>query len=61
VFDSASLTVLNIREEILVTYDANAQLQTMIDNLPEKTGKSLSDWFKVIVPAKCRGGTTGGS
>lgn len=24
------------------------QLQTMIDNMPEKTGKSLSDWFKFI-------------
>ena len=34
-----------------MTYDANAQLQTMIDNLPEKTGKSLSDWFKVIEAA----------
>ena len=24
------------------------QLQTMIDNMPEKTGKSLSDWYQVI-------------
>lgn len=23
-------------------------LQTMIDNMPEKTGKSLEDWFKVL-------------
>ncbi len=24
------------------------QLQTMLDNLPEKTGKSLSEWYSVI-------------
>ena len=24
------------------------QLQTMIDNMPEKTGKSLGVWFEVI-------------
>jgi len=24
------------------------QLQTMIDNMPEKTGKSLTDWYQVI-------------
>jgi predicted transport protein len=24
------------------------QLQTMIDNMPEKTGKSLEDWYKII-------------
>lgn len=27
------------------------QLQTMIDNLPAKTGKSLAEWFKVIQSA----------
>ena len=29
----------------------NTQLQTMIDNMPEKTGKSLPDWFSVIAGA----------
>jgi len=24
------------------------QLQTMIDNMPEKTGKSLEDWVQII-------------
>jgi predicted transport protein len=24
------------------------QLQTMIDNMPEKTGKSLTDWYKIV-------------
>lgn len=28
------------------------QLQTMIDNMPEKTGKSLTEWYKVIADAK---------
>lgn len=28
--------------------DPNAQLQTMIDNMPEKTGKSLEEWFTVL-------------
>jgi predicted transport protein len=28
------------------------QLQVMIDNMPEKTGKSLPDWFKVLESAK---------
>ncbi len=28
------------------------QLQTMIDNMPEKTGKSLNEWYKVIAGAK---------
>lgn len=26
----------------------DAQLQTMIDNMPEKTGKSLEEWFAVL-------------
>lgn len=28
------------------------QLQTMIDNMPEKTGKSLAAWYDVIAAAK---------
>ena len=28
--------------------DLDPQLQTMINNMPEKTGKALPDWFKVI-------------
>lgn len=28
--------------------DADAQLQTMIENMPAKTGKSLDDWFQVL-------------
>lgn len=31
--------------------DPNPQLQTMINNMPEKTGKSLDEWFKVIAAA----------
>lgn len=27
------------------------QLQTMIDNMPEKTGKALTDWFQVLAAA----------
>lgn len=26
----------------------NSQLQTMIDNMPEKTGKSLEEWFQLL-------------
>lgn len=29
----------------------DAQLQTMIDNMPEKTGKSLEEWFGIIAAA----------
>ncbi len=29
-------------------YSQDPQAQTMIDNLPEKTGKSLPEWFKVL-------------
>ena len=28
--------------------NVDSQLQTMIDNMPEKTGKALPDWFKII-------------
>ena len=28
------------------------QLQSMIDNLPEKTGKSLAEWYEVIAKTK---------
>ena len=28
------------------------QLQTMIDNMPEKTGKSLTEWYEVLNAAK---------
>ena len=31
--------------------DIDPQLQTMIDNMPEKTGKSLEDWYGVIQKA----------
>ena len=27
------------------------QLQTMIDNMPSKTGKSLNEWFKLLADA----------
>ncbi|WP_149304504.1 DUF4287 domain-containing protein [Pareuzebyella sediminis] len=26
----------------------NSQLQTMIDNMPEKTGKSLAEWKALL-------------
>jgi predicted transport protein len=29
-------------------YYADPYVQTMIENMPEKTGKSLEDWFKLI-------------
>lgn len=32
-------------------YSQDPQAQTMIDNLPEKTGKSLPEWFKVLSAA----------
>ncbi len=28
--------------------DIDPQLQTMIDNMPEKTGKSLQEWYQVL-------------
>lgn len=31
--------------------DVNPQLQTMIDNMPEKTGKALNDWFEILTTA----------
>jgi predicted transport protein len=31
--------------------EIDPQLQTMIDNMPEKTGKSLEDWYGVIQKA----------
>lgn len=31
-----------------MTPSIDPQLQTMLDNLPEKTGKSLSEWYLVI-------------
>ena len=31
--------------------DRDPQVQTMIDNMPDKTGKSLHAWFKVIAAA----------
>ena len=31
--------------------ELDPQLQTMINNMPEKTGKALSDWFKLITAA----------
>lgn len=31
--------------------EINPQLQTMIDNMPEKTGKSLPEWYEVIKEA----------
>ena len=31
--------------------NVDPQLQTMIDNMPEKTGKSLDEWFVVIAAA----------
>lgn len=29
-------------------YEQDPQIQTMISNMPEKTGKSLDEWFKII-------------
>jgi predicted transport protein len=29
-------------------YTDDPQMQTMIDNMPEKTGKSLEEWFSII-------------
>jgi len=29
-------------------YTDDPQVQTMIDNMPEKTGKSIEDWFKIL-------------
>lgn len=34
-----------------MTQEINPQLQTMINNMPEKTGKSLDEWFVVIKAA----------
>lgn len=35
-----------------MTTNPDPQLQTMINNMPEKTGKSLEQWFKLIAAAK---------
>ena len=34
--------------EVVMSKSIDPQLQTMIDNMPEKTGKSLTDWYQVI-------------
>jgi predicted transport protein len=34
-----------------MSYDQDPQVQTMIDNMPDKTGKSLDDWFKILAAA----------
>ena len=35
-----------------MAYSEDPQLQTMLNNLPEKTGKSLEDWFKLLKASK---------
>lgn len=35
-----------------MAYTADEMAQTMIDNMPEKTGKSLEEWFKLIASKK---------
>ncbi len=35
-----------------MAYRNDPSVQTMIDNLPEKTGKSLDQWFKVLAASK---------
>jgi predicted transport protein len=37
--------------EMKMNQSINPQLQTMIDNMPEKTGKSLSEWQSIIADA----------
>lgn len=39
------------RKEETVANSVDAQLQSMIANMPEKTGKSLEEWFDVIAGA----------
>jgi len=34
--------------EAFMSKSIDPQVQTMIDNMPEKTGKSLADWYQVI-------------
>ena len=34
-----------------MSVNRDPQVQTMIDNMPEKTGKPLEEWFKVIAAA----------
>lgn len=34
-----------------MSFDQDPQVQTMIDNMPDKTGKSLEEWFEVITAA----------
>jgi predicted transport protein len=36
---------------MIMPQNIDPQTQTMIDNMPEKTGKSLDDWFKTIAAA----------
>lgn len=35
-----------------MAYRSEPGVQTMIDNLPEKTGKSLEQWFKILAASK---------
>jgi predicted transport protein len=35
-----------------VSRDVDPQLQTMIDNMPAKTGRALEDWFPVLAAAR---------
>jgi predicted transport protein len=39
------------KKEILMTDNIDPQTQTMINNMPEKTGKSLNEWYKTIAAA----------
>jgi predicted transport protein len=36
---------------ISVSLDQDSQTKTMINNMPDKTGKSLDEWFKVLAAA----------
>ncbi|HET6446971.1 MAG TPA: DUF4287 domain-containing protein, partial [candidate division Zixibacteria bacterium] len=31
-----------------MSYTDDPQVQSMIDNMPEKTGKSLAEWFEIL-------------
>jgi predicted transport protein len=42
------LDALDYAKERFMTNQVDPQLQAMIDNMPQKTGKSIKEWFEII-------------
>ena len=49
--DKLRLTLHRYPKETLMSNEIDPQAETMINNMPEKTGKSLTEWYQVIAEA----------